>query len=138
MDPELLALTRASYTRCLKAPDFLLAFYRNFFRVCPAAEPLFANTDLDRQARLLQHALGLLLTFPKQQPNEPTVLTRLAIKHGPEKLNIDPRWYPLFLQALVETAAQHDPEFTPAVAEAWRTALAPGLSYMQSYGRHAD
>lgn len=138
MDQEPLALAKASYERCLKAPDFLLAFYRQFFRVCPGAEPLFAKTDLDRQARLLQHALGLLLAFPKEQPKEPTVLTRLAIKHGPGELNIEPGWYPLFLRALVETVTQFDPEFTPVVAEAWRTVLAPGISYMQSYGRPED
>jgi hemoglobin-like flavoprotein len=138
MDPESLTLAKASYDRCLKAPDFLLAFYRHFFRICPGAEPLFAKTDLDRQARLLQHALGLLLVFPKEQPQEPTVLTRLAIKHGPGDLNIEPGWYPLFLRALVETVAQFDPEFTPVVGEAWRTVLAPGISYMQSYGRSQD
>jgi hemoglobin-like flavoprotein len=138
MDPELLTVVKDSYTRCLRGSDFLPAFYRHFFRACPAAEPLFARTDLDRQARLLQHALGLLLTFPKEPPGEPSLLTRLAAKHGPGEMNINPAWYPLFLQALVETAEQFDPEFTPALADAWRAVLTPGLAYMQSYGRPAD
>lgn len=135
MKPNPVAVAKASYARCLSTSDFLLTFYRNFFRVCPAAEPLFANINLDRQARLLQHALGLLLAFPATSTQEPTVLTRLAVKHGPEGLNIDPSMYPPFLEALVESATEHDPEFTPAIAEAWREAVKPGLAYMQGHGR---
>jgi hemoglobin-like flavoprotein len=135
MNPESVAVAKASYSRCQDQPDFLLAFYRQFFRICPAAEPLFARTDLDRQARLLQHALGLLLAFPAQPLKEPTVLTRLAIRHGPDDLNIDPAWYPLFLEALVTTVSAHDPQFTARTAEAWREALRPGLTYMQQYNR---
>lgn len=135
MKPDAVTVAKASFTRCLATPDFLLAFYQNFFRTCPAAEPMFATIDLTRQARLLQHALGLLLAFPATSAVEPTVLTRLAIKHGPEGMNIDPGWYAPFLEALVESAASHDPDFTPAVAAAWREAVEPGMTYMQRHGR---
>jgi hemoglobin-like flavoprotein len=135
MKPDAVAVAKASYARCLGRPDFLLAFYRHFFRACPAVEPLFAGIDIVRQAKLLQHALGLLLAFPADSVQEPTVLTRLAIKHGPDGMNIDPDWYPPFVEALVESAAEHDPEFTPAIAEAWRQAVRPGITYMQWYGR---
>ena len=135
MKPDAVAVAKASYARCLGTPDFLLTFYRNFFRACPAAEPMFAGIEIARQAKLLQHALGLLLAFPATSDHEPTVLTRLAVKHGPEGLNIDPDWYPVFVEALVKSAAEHDPEFTPATADAWREAVKPGMEYMQWYGR---
>ncbi len=135
MTDDAVAVAKASYARCLRAPEFLLAFYGNFFRACPPAEPLFAKVDLPRQARLLQHAVGLLLAFPKGPPKEPTLLSRLAVKHGPGGLDINPEWYAPFCEALIETASQHDPGFTPATGDAWRQALAPGITYMKEYGR---
>jgi hemoglobin-like flavoprotein len=135
MATDSIATTRASYTRCLAAPDFLEAFYRNFFKACPGAEPMFAKTDVSRQAKLLQHAIGLLLIFPSQPKEEPTVLSRLAAKHGPGELNIDPTWFSLFLESLIETARQYDPQFSPAIAEAWREALTPGFAYLERHGR---
>ena len=136
LDP--VEITRASYTRCLEAGDFLHAFYRHFFNACPPAEPLFAHTDFTKQAKLLQHAIGLLLLFPTRSLREPTVLTRLGERHGPAGLAIDPSWYPLFLESLVRTAGEFDPEFTPEIGAAWREALKPGIAYMQRFGHRVS
>ena len=130
MDGSAITTAKASYHRCAASPDFLPAFYRNFFQACPAAEPLFATTDFTRQVKLLSHAIGLLLIFPQEHPQEPNPLTRLAEKHGPAGLKIDPAWYPLFMDSLVLTASQFDPEFSPALGQAWRDALRPGIEYM--------
>ncbi|HEY7682173.1 MAG TPA: globin [Gemmatimonadales bacterium] len=131
MDPDPIATAKASYARCEANPDFLQGFYRHFFATCPAAETLFARTDFARQIKLLRHAIGLLLAFPSQPREEPTLLTRLAEKHGPRGLNIDPSWYPLFVESLLQSVREHDPGFTPAVGLAWREALRPGITYMQ-------
>src|SRR6059058_4073529 len=71
-DREAAALAKASYARCSTAPEFFEAFYRRFFTRCPAARPMFAKTDFDRQHRLLRHAFGLLLNFPAQRSEEHT------------------------------------------------------------------
>jgi hypothetical protein len=73
----------------------------------------------------------LLLIFPNQPPGEPTILSRVAERHGPNDLNIDPELYPGFVMSLVQTVAEHDPEFDEAVEAAWRSAVAPGIAYMQ-------
>jgi hemoglobin-like flavoprotein len=129
------AITRTSFTRCVESPGFFPAFYRNFFVALPAAEPLFAKTDLSRQHRLLEHAIKILLIFPQQPPGEPNVLARLAEKHGKAGLGIDPAWYAIFLDSLILTARQFDPEFSPAVGAAWREALQPGMDYMRYWDR---
>src|SRR5213076_1334725 len=105
-DQEAAARAKASYARCSVATEFFEAFYRRFFTLCPAARPMFAKTDFDRQHRLLRHAFGLLLNFPAL--------------------------YPLFIDSLIDTVKQYDHEFTPAVEGAWRTAVATGVEYMQS------
>ena len=132
MRSEAIPIAKRSYERCCAAPDFITSFYRNFFTACPEAEAMFAQTDFDRQARLLRHAIGLLFIFPDQVSNEPTILSRLAEKHSRRELNVDPEWYPLFGDSLILTASQHDPEFSPAVAAAWREAVAPGIEYMKA------
>src|SRR5881296_1278089 len=82
VSPDLIAVARESFNRCCAAGDFSPCFYRNFFRACPEAAPLFARTDFQRQHKLLQHAIGLLLAFPSQPHTEPTILTRVADRHS--------------------------------------------------------
>jgi hemoglobin-like flavoprotein len=133
MKTDPVATTKASYSRCLESPDFLGSFYQEFFKTCPDARALFSHTDFDRQTRLLQHAIGLLIAFPNEPVDGPSVLDRLAAKHGPKGLNIQPSWYPLFLDSLVRTVARHDPEFSTEIAQAWQDALTPGIDYMVKY-----
>lgn len=132
VDDGALAAAKASYDRCCAHPDFFTCFYRNFFRNCPEVEPRFARTDFARQRGLLRHAIGLLLIFPRQSRDEPTVLTRVADRHGRGDLDIAPELYPGFVASLIQTVAQHDPEFDETVGGAWRRAIAPGIAYMQS------
>ena len=132
VDEGALGTAKASYERCCARPDFFICFYRNFFRHCPEVEPLFAQTDFERQRGLLRHAIGLLLIFPRQPKAEPTVLTRVADRHGRGDLDINPDLYPAFVESLMQTVAEHDPDFDETVAAAWRQSVAPGIAYMQS------
>jgi len=125
-------IARASFDRCCEAPGFLDAFYVIFFAACPAAAPMFARTDFARQHRLLRHAIGLLFSFNQEQVSEPNILTRVAERHGRGALDIDPSWYATFLESLILTVSQSDPQFTPEIGLAWREAAARGVAYMRS------
>lgn len=126
------AIARASYNRCSAAPAFYAAFYMRLFELRPDAKQLFAKTDFDRQHNLLRHAIGLLLSFPESPETRPELLARVAERHSRRDLGIDPSLYPPFLESLIDTLRIRDPEFTPAVERAWRSALAPGFAYMQA------
>jgi hemoglobin-like flavoprotein len=132
VDRGTIDLAKASYERCCLTPDFLHAFYRTFFRNCPEAEPMFANTDLDGQTRLLRHAIGLLLLFPTHSDEEPSILARVAERHSRRDLDVDPALYDPFIDSLIETVGAHDPEFSPDVEGAWRATVASGVAYMRS------
>ncbi|HEV2671881.1 MAG TPA: globin [Gemmatimonadales bacterium] len=132
VDQATTAAAKASYDRCCQVPDFLQAFYRNFLAACPEAVPRFAGTKFDQQTKLLRHAIGLLLIFPKQPAREPTLLARVAERHSRRDLNIDPALYRPFIDALIDTVKQFDRECTPAVEAAWRATVAPGVEYMKS------
>lgn len=129
---ELVDVAKQSFMRCCAAPDFFACFYRNFFRACPEAEPLFVRTNFRRQHKLLRHAIGLLLAFPSQPATEPTILKRVADRHSSRELKIKPSLYAPFVDSLVQTIGEHDPEFDAATEDAWRRTLAPGVAYMQS------
>ena len=130
--PEAAAVARASYARCVGAPDFIGAFYDRLFELCPEAKPRFAETNFERQNKLLRHAFGLLLSFPTEPTGEPTILSRIAEQHSRRVLGIDPSLYPPFLESLIDTVKRYDPMFTPEVERAWRTTLEVGVAYMLS------
>ncbi|MDH3458649.1 MAG: globin [Gemmatimonadota bacterium] len=125
-------MAKASFERCCAQPDFLAHFYRNFFTNCPDAEPMFAKTEFERQHKLLRHAIGLLLIFPNHMDEEPTVLKRVADRHGRRDLDVDPSYYPAFVESLMQTVREHDAEFSDAIDDAWHRTIAPGVAYMQS------
>lgn len=132
MTSEAASLARASYLRAQGAEDFFPAFYQDFFERCPSARPMFTNTDFTRQHKLLQHAIGLLLSFHGHSSHEPNLLTRVADRHGKSDLQIDPDQYDPFVEALIATVRRFDPEFSPEAETAWRAATADGIAYMKS------
>jgi len=132
---ESIRVAKASFDRCSDSPDFLGGFYDHFFVACPEAKPLFAKTDFARQTRLLRDAIGLLLIAPffSTAPDAgATILSRVAELHSRRRLGIEPRFYPPFVESLITTVREFDPEFSPAVEGAWRVAIAKGVAYMQS------
>jgi hemoglobin-like flavoprotein len=124
-------MAKASYARCCQAPEYFAAFYRNFFEGSPEIERRFANTDFELQHNLLRHALQLLLLFSSKSEEEAKhLLRRVAERHSRKDLGIDPTLYPGFVDSLVKTSQEFDPQFTPEVERAWRETLAPGIAYM--------
>ena len=132
VDRATMTVAKASYDRCCVAEHFLQDFYRNFFIRCPQAKPRFAHTDFERQNNLLRHAFGLLLIFPNQPEREPTILARVAERHSRRELGVDPSMYQPFIEALIDTVRNSDPQFTPAVESAWRQTVHKGVAYMQA------
>jgi hemoglobin-like flavoprotein len=126
-------LAKASYDRCCVAPDFFASFYRNFFTTRPDVKPLFAKTDFRRQHNLLRHALSLLLIYPnKPEAEARSLLRRVAERHSRTDLAIDPALYEPFVDALIVTVQQYDPDFSPQIEAAWRTTVEQGVEYMIS------
>jgi hypothetical protein len=129
---EHVAEARQSYERCCAAKDFFLCFYRNLFLEIPQVESMFAETDFDRQYRLIKHGIGLLLSFPHQSADDISILERVAVRHSDRDLKVPPALYAGWVNALIRTVEDHDPEFDSSVETAWRRTIAPGITYMQS------
>ncbi|MCX4025672.1 globin [Endozoicomonas sp. SM1973] len=131
----------ASYERVLgkeiNARSFFDAFYLNFTNKSDAIARAFANTDMSKQKRLLEKSFYKLLTFYATN-NATDYLEKIAIQHNRLHLNILPEWYDIWLEALVETVAQYDDEFSDNIELAWRLVLASGITYMKFKYSHVE
>jgi hemoglobin-like flavoprotein len=124
------AIVQQSYSRCLRAPDFLPRVYELLLESDPVIPPYFANTEFPRQHKLLQHGLGLLLSFSKRP--DAALLDRIAARHSRVGLDVPPTLYPLFVESLLGAVREHDPRCDGDTENAWREALRPGLDHMRS------
>ena len=120
-----LQLAEASYHRCAESGAFYNTFYTHLLASDPRIPPMFARTEFERQHRLLKHALGLLIIYAKHA--NPAMLERIAQRH--QEIGVLEDLYPAFVESLVLAVAEHDPEYTPELADAWREALAPGIAF---------
>lgn len=123
-------LAQQSYARCLRAPGFFARFYEHLLASDESIPPLFAGTDYPRQYKLLQHGLGLLLSYSKKP--DAALLERIAARHSASALNVRPPMYALFLDSLLATVREYDVDFSEEAEKAWREVLRPGIEFMQS------
>ena len=133
MQPTAQNLVDQSYARCLRAERFIPRLYEHLLDSDPVIPPYFETTAFPRQYKLLQHGLGVLLSYAKRP--DPELLARIAARHSAKGLDVPPGLYDLFIDSLLKTVAEHDPEYDDDTEHAWRAALQPGIDFMRErYG----
>lgn len=133
-DPILKEIVEKSYERCHGSGMFVYSFYRNFMRLSPGVREKFKNSQWDRQTKLLDEAIKQLILF-FYEPSLATAERILQLGKSHAKvggMDIDPELYRPWLEALVMAVAEHDPEFTPQIENAWREVMRHGIIVMQS------
>jgi len=116
---------------------FFRSFYKRFFAKSPKIPELFKATDMDKQIQVMQKSFFQLVSLSvTRQANQH--LLDIARGHSKTGLNINPEYYELWLDALIETVAEKDNEFSPEVGLSWRIALTPGVLIMQHYYDHPE
>ena len=117
--------------------DFLQHFYDILFRKSSVIASMFKNTSMDSQKLLLKKSIAELLKFyEERQVNQH--LLKIGQIHAPDKMNITPEMYDLWLDTLMETIKKYDPEFMPKIELSWRVTLSPGITYMKFAYRHPN
>ena len=87
---------------------------------------------MEHQARMLQRSVYQLSVYHvTREPSEH--LYRVAHRHSAGEIGVAPELYDVWLDALVATVAEHDPEFSAEVELAWRMAFAEGITLMKHY-----
>lgn len=121
-----------SLQRCTAAPQFLDAFYRRFLASSPEVAEKFKHTDFARQKLALKGSLWIMMMADQQQEIWRSHIEQIARRHSRSELDIRPELYDLWLDCLMQTVAEFDPQFGPEVEAAWREILGRGIALMKA------
>lgn len=134
VDEKTLRALDGSLHRCAANPGFLDTFYERFLNSSPDVRAKFANTDFERQKRALMASFHLMLLAAEDEKNGPERYLRdLAFRHGKDQLDIGSYLYDLWLDSLLRTVRECDPEWTPEIEQAWEQVMGIGIGYLLQY-----
>jgi len=109
---------------------FFDSFYERFLNSDHEVEEKFKNTDMDAQKRMLKESLLNMSSFFVTKVAD-DYLQKISRIHSKPNRNIEPHLYDLWLECLIKTVRDYDPEFQRDVELAWRLVMAPGIVYMK-------
>jgi truncated hemoglobin YjbI len=125
----------SSVSRVL-APDSSDAFFSRFYELFVGSDPriakMFEETDMTHQKNMLRDSLAELREFSTSLKSNNYIVT-LARIHGVRGRKVSPESYDTWLNALVETVCEMDPECSVQTELSWRLVLAPGIAFMKFY-----
>lgn len=119
----------ASYHRARETGQLFDTFYRLFLSKSPEIPAMFARTDFPHQKLMLRQSILEMLAFAQTGTGR-TEIERLRDRH--RELNVTPAQYELWLDALCEALAKHDPKYNPALEMMWRDAMRKGIDLMSA------
>lgn len=119
-----------SYERCMSVPSFMDLFYEKFLYSSDEVAKKFENTEFRRQKAMVASSLKMLMLSYQGDKAANEYLHHLATRH--KELDVGPDLYELWLDSLLSTVEQTDPEFTREVEEAWLTVMRHGIDAMVS------
>jgi hemoglobin-like flavoprotein len=122
----------ASYHRCRTSDGFIDTFYAHFLAKSSDVVEKFRHTDFARQKLMLRESLISMLLYNLGNASAGEDLERLAERHSRRGVDIPPRLYDLWLDALCEAVELHDPEFKPELTVEWRKAMRAGIELITS------
>jgi hemoglobin-like flavoprotein len=132
VDSDRLEAYVGSLTRCLGIPAFLDRFYEIFLESSPEVAEKFKRTNFARQKVALGQSLYLMVMAAEGGEAAVAYLDRIAARHGRDDLDIRPELYDVWLDALIATARELDPEFDDDTEAVWREMIRPGIEIMRA------
>ncbi len=132
VDKEIVTMVRHSYKRCCARGDFFDRFYDRFLAQSSDIAEMFADTNWHKQKHLIEHGIRSAILYA-EEPDMPIVrqhMTEIAQRHAMGDLNIAPKFYPIWLDCMITTIAECDPEYTSELEDAWRSVLMATISLM--------
>jgi hemoglobin-like flavoprotein len=119
-----------SYGRACNNPEFFETFYNKFMSKSPEIRAMFVNTNMAAQRGLLRGGVMWLIMHARGMSD--SKIRALGESHSKKRMNINPMFYSFWLDALLETLAIFDAEFTQDLDRTWRNTLRPGIEIIQS------
>ena len=128
MQQDIMNKVNRSYGQCCTSKGFFDDFYDNFLASSPKIAGMFAGTEMTRQKQLLRAGIGHLIMAYQGNPMSIMKLEKIGASHDREHINVAPKMYPLWKNALLKTVSKHDPEFNDDVRKAWVQVIDKGIA----------
>lgn len=109
---------------------FVSHFYKTFMGKSPEIAERFRETNMTAQKTALFDSLLYMAEFPHSQ-NARSRIIQLGHSHSHRALDISPALYDLWLEALIDTVREFDPDFDADAELSWRVTMAPGIACMK-------
>ncbi|NQV26027.1 MAG: globin [Rhodopirellula sp.] len=132
IDPALIEdVVRPSFNRCCAdSSEFFDDFYFRLGNRLPDVGALFAQVDMEKQNELIREGIADLIAYASGDSNAEAELRRLAKSHSRSGLGVAPEYYPHWIDSLMKTMREYDPDATDDTEVAWRRVLASGIELM--------
>lgn len=118
-----------SFEQCVNNPFFLDKFYELFLASSDEVALMFKGTDMEVQKIMLATSMAYITNV---SGDNSILLSKIAIKHNQNNLNIKPQLYSLWLESLIAAAHSIEPLFSIKTEQLWRETMQPGIDYMIS------
>ncbi len=119
-----------SFERCLRRSDFLRRFYTIFTGSHPAIAERFSNTDWNQQIHLLRHGISASILYASGGGLGHDEIERLHKSHGPSGYDIPDWMYDNWLEALIQTLSETDPQWSDELERRWREAMSTAIAHI--------
>lgn len=124
-----------SFGRCLAFENLLFdRFYDNLLASDPRIPPMFKNTEMQNQKKLLRAGINYAIMYCTHSGKlaGEIALGRIRKSHAQTRLNIPPELYPLWINSLIKAVESTDPKFTPEIKSAWVNVLNTSINYIKA------
>ena len=119
-----------SLSRCADDEDFYAGFLRAFLASSEEVQDKFRRTRFPQQHQMLLRSLRLSAGAIVNEMESLQELRARAETHDRHHLDIRPELYDYWLESVIATARQFDPEWSDHIESAWRTILGHVISTM--------
>ena len=92
---------------------------------------------MDRLIKMCMQSMTLITSFAATMKTSKE-FNKVAKAHGKHKLNLPADMYDKWLDCLVDTVKEYDPDFNSQTETAWRVVMAPGIAHMKSFCSNQD
>jgi hemoglobin-like flavoprotein len=124
------AKAKASFGRAINKGDFIARFYEIFMASDPEVADKFANTDMEKQKKLLMQGINLSIMFAEGNPLGKHGIDRIRHTHSKSELDIHPEYYQLWLDSLLKAVNEFDQQIDEESNQQWRDMLQITIDYI--------
>ena len=108
----------------------MLAFYARFLGASDEIKNKFRFTDFEKQNKMLRRSLELCAGATAGDLESLREINQRATTHDRDHLNIEPPFYGVWLETIIDTARDHDDQWNETVEAAWQRILGYVVKHM--------